>query len=397
MESLYYLGIIILAAMLMANVIGKIHLPDVTGYLLAGLIIGPSVLRLIPKGTVSNFEIISQVALAFIAYSIGAEMDINQLKSLGKRIFIITFFEAFIAFLVVFLVLRFGLSQELPFSLVLAAISSATAPAATLMVIKQYQAKGPLVDTLIPIVALDDAFCIMIFGIASTLSLTLLSHSALSIVSMVLIPLAQILGALLLGGIIGMVSSIIIKRLNNQAKMTSYIVAVILILTFVAIKFSLSSLLVMMSFGISLCNIAQNRTQARIALDGMSAPILIVFFTLSGADIDLGVFSKVGMLAVVYILARSLGKFTGAAMGCKITKTDDNVAKYLGFTLFPQAGVAIGLSLIAEHMLPAPYGAELRAIVLAATVIYELLGPVITKTALVKAGEIQIAKKAHEF
>lgn len=397
MESLYYLGIIILAAMLMASVIGKIHLPDVTGYLLAGLIIGPSVLRLIPKGTVSNFEIISQVALAFIAYSIGAEMDINQLKSLGKRIFIITFFEAFIAFLVVFLVLRFGLSQELPFSLVLAAISSATAPAATLMVIKQYQAKGPLVDTLIPIVALDDAFCIMIFGIASTLSLTLLSHSALSIVSMVLIPLAQILGALLLGGIIGMVSSVIIKRLNNQAKMTSYIVAVVLILTFVAIKFSLSSLLVMMSFGISLCNIAQNRTQARIALDGMSAPILIVFFTLSGADLDLGVFSKVGMLAVVYILARSLGKFTGAAMGCKITKTDDNVAKYLGFTLFPQAGVAIGLSLIAEHMLPAPYGTELRAIVLAATVIYELLGPVITKTALVKAGEIQIAKKAHEF
>ncbi len=392
MESLFYLGIIILAAMMTAAVVSRVHLPDVTGYLLAGLLIGPSVLRLIPAGIISDFEIVSQVALAFIAYGIGAEMNIDHLKSLGKRIFIITFFEAFIAFLVVFIVMRFGLGQTLPFSLVLAAISSATAPAATLMVIKQYHASGPLVDTLIPIVALDDAFCIMIFGIASTISLTLLKGSALSVVSMILIPLAQIFGALLLGAAAGALSTLVVKRQNTQERMTSYILATVLILTYVSVRFSLSSLLVMMSFGISLCNLSPGRSKARVALDGISAPILVVFFTLSGADLDLSVFSKVGLLAAVYIFARSSGKFMGAGFGCKLTKTDNTVAKYLGFTLFPQAGVAIGLSLIAEHMLPASYGAQIRAITLAATVIYELMGPVITKIALIKAGEIRVFK-----
>ncbi|MDO5718353.1 MAG: cation:proton antiporter [Tissierellia bacterium] len=387
MESLYYLGIIIIAAMATAAIIGKFKLPDVTGYLLAGLIIGPSVLKLVPKGIVTDFEILSQVALSFIAYNIGAEMNYQNLKSLGSKVFIITFFEAFTAFVVVFSVTKL-IGQSLPFALVLGAISSATAPAATLMVIKQYKAKGPLVDTLIPIVALDDAFCIMIFGIASTIAATILTGASMSFFHMIIIPVGKIIGAILIGAVSGIILVPIIKRFKNQGQLTSFILAVILILTHLAIKLSLSSLLLMMSFGLALCNLSPNRNQARTALDGMSTPIFIVFFTLSGADLDLKVFTTVGVLAIIYMLSRSTGKVIGARIGCNITKTDKTVSKYLGFTLLPQAGVAIGLSLIAEHLLPAPHGSQIRAIILSATVVYELLGPVITKLTLAKAGEI---------
>lgn len=282
--------------------------------------------------------------------------------------------------------------QSMVFALVLGAISSATAPAATLMVIKQYRAKGPLVDTLMPVVALDDAFCIMIFGIASTLATNLLAGSSLDIFHMVLLPILEIIAALVLGLVLGVLSSIITKRLKNQLEVTMYVIALIFIQTFISDKFNLSSLLMIMAFGVTLSNTTTKKSSIINALQGVQGPLYLLFFTLSGADLDFSVFKNVGLVAILYVFARAFGKFIGAKIGCDITKSNPKVSKYLGFTLFPQAGVAIGLSLIAQNIIPGSQGSEIRAIVLAGVVIYELLGPLITKTALIKAGEIQTEK-----
>lgn len=249
MKYLLYLAIIFLSAMIVANILGKFRLPEVTGYLICGVILGPSLLGIIPKDYLKDFEILSTVALSFIAFNIGSEMDLNSLKALGTKIIIITFFEAFMAFVSVFTVMIIS-GQSMVFALVLGAISSATAPAATLMVIKQYRAKGPLVDTLMPVVALDDAFCIMIFGIASTLATNLLAGSSLDIFHMVLLPILEIIAALVLGLVLGVLSSIITKRLKNQLEVTMYVIALIFIQTFISDKFNLSSLLMIMALGL---------------------------------------------------------------------------------------------------------------------------------------------------
>lgn len=391
MKYLLYLAIIFLSAMLVANILGKFRLPEVTGYLICGVILGPSLLGIIPKDYLKDFEILSTVALSFIAFNIGSEMDLNSLKALGTKIIIITFFEAFMAFVSVFTVMIIS-GQSMVFALVLGAISSATAPAATLMVIKQYRAKGPLVDTLMPVVALDDAFCIMIFGIASTLATNLLAGSSLDIFHMVLLPILEIIAALVLGLVLGVLSSIITKRLKNQLEVTMYVIALIFIQTFISDKFNLSSLLMIMAFGVTLSNTTTKKSSIINALQGIQGPLYLLFFTLSGADLDFSVFKNVGFVAILYVFSRAFGKFIGAKIGCDITKANPKVSKYLGFTLFPQAGVAIGLSLIAQNIIPGSQGSEIRAIVLAGVVIYELLGPLITKTALIKAGEIQTEK-----
>ncbi|SHK27310.1 transporter, CPA2 family (TC 2.A.37) [Hathewaya proteolytica DSM 3090] len=388
MNILFYLSVILLAGMLLGKLVGYIKLPEVTGYLIAGVLIGPSVLGIIPADAAANLDVVSEVALGFIAYTIGSQFDLNHIKKVGKGVLLITILEACCATLSVTLVMLFLFKQTLPFSLVLGAIAAATAPAATLMVVRQYKAKGPVVDTLLPVVAMDDAACIMIFGIATTIATTLLSESQTSLVWSLLKPILEIFGAMLLGFILGVVVCFIMKKMSSQEKQLGLSCGFILLAIGLCDKFGLSSLLCCMCIGASIVNVLPNSNRVFTTVDNFTPPIFVVFFTLAGVELNLSILTKVGFIGIGYVVFRVVGKFFGASLGAKLSHAPKTVQQYLGFTLIPQAGVAIGLALIGESILPSPLGTEIRTIVLAATVIYELIGPVATKLALIKAKEI---------
>ncbi|WP_077369064.1 cation:proton antiporter [Anaerosalibacter sp. Marseille-P3206] len=393
MHMLFYLGIILFTGMIMAKILSKFKLPNVTGYLIAGLIIGPSVLGIIPQESSDKLSIISEAALSFIAYSIGSEFNIQNLKRLGKGIITITVFEALTAVALVDLVMIFVLKQSIPFSLVLGAIAAATAPAATLMVIRQYKAKGPLVNTLLPVVAIDDAVGIIAFGISTTIAKALVSNTeSISIVKIIFIPLLEIFFALLIGFIMGILLTYLCKKAKGEDGLLSLVIATLFATAGIAISLELSSLLACMMVGATLTNLDPNNKKAFTTVERFTPPVLISFFTIAGVQLNLSILKEVGLIGIVYVIVRVVGKMLGAFLGSKIANFPKTVQKYLGFTLIPQAGVAIGLSMVAQNTLPSPYGAQARTIVLAGTVIYELVGPMITKIALIKAGEIEVGK-----
>lgn len=391
MNILFYVAIILLIGMFTAKILSRFKLPNVTGYIIAGLIIGPSLLDIVPNDVSHQLEIVSEVALAFIAYSIGSEFNFAELKKMSKGIFTITFLQSFAAIVFVMVPMMLIFNQPFSFSLILGAISSATAPAATVMVIKQYKAKGDLVNTLLPVVAIDDAVCIIAFGISSSIAKALSSNAAgLSIYNMLVVPLTEVLLSLGLGLLMGILLIILIKRIEGENELLSMIIAVILVTAAICIRFNLSSLLSCMMIGATIVNVMPNFKKAFTIIEGFTPPVYIAFFTISGVELDIAVLKTVGIIGIGYIIFRVLGKVLGAYAGAAISKSPENVRKYLGFTLIPQAGVAIGLSMMAQNILPDPYGAQVRAIVLAATVVYELLGPSLTRKALIKAGEIKV-------
>lgn len=385
--TILYLALLIITALFASKILSYLKLPDVTGYLVAGIIIGPSVLGIIPHEALINLSLLSSVALAFIAYNIGCEMDFSSIKELGNNILIITALQALMTMAFVFTVFML-MGQNIAFALVASAIACATAPAATLMVIAQYKAKGPVVNTLIPVVALDDAFCIMAFGIANTVAINLLSGSDPSVVTMLLLPLWEILLSLIIGIVGGLAAIFILQRLKSEGDVIIYIIGSVLLLTFAAEYLHVSSLLTLMAYGVIVGNFSNKKHTARSALEGVSLPVFVAFFAFSGAELDLKVLLPAGFLGIAYFISRSLGKYYGARVGAQITKMPEPIVKYLGLTLIPQAGVAIGLSQIASRTLPQPYASTLQAVVLAAVIANEIVGPILTKYALTKAGEI---------
>lgn len=394
MHTLFNIAIILFTGMFLAKLLSKIKLPNVTGYLIAGLIIGPSVLGIIPKEGAEELSIISEIALAFIAYSIGSEFNIKNLKKLGTGVLIITMCEALMATLLVILSMIFIFKQPVPFSLVLGAIAAATAPAATLMVIRQYRAKGPIVDTLLPVVAMDDAVGIIAFGILTAIAKALIDDSQkLSILEIIFGPIFEIVLALFIGLIMGILLAFISKKARGEDQLLSMIIATLFATAGIAISFDLSSLLACMMVGATLTNLIPNNKRIFTVAERFNPPILLAFFTLAGVQLELSVLKEVGFLGIAYVVFRVIGKILGANIGAKIAEFPKVVQKYLGYTLIPQAGVAIGLSMVAQRILPSPYGVAVRTIVLAATVIYELVGPLITKETLIKAGEIELAGK----
>lgn len=393
MHMLFYLAVILFAGMFTAKLLSKFKLPNVTGYLIAGLIIGPSILGIIPKEGADKLSIISEAALSFIAYSIGSEFNIENLKKLGKGILTVTVFQAYTTLLLVDLVLIFIFKQPVPFSLLLGAIATATAPAATLMVIRQYKAKGPLVNTLLPVVAIDDALGIIAFGISATIAKALVSNTKnISVTKIIFMPLLEIFLALLIGFLMGILLTYLAKRVKGEDSLLCLVITILFATAGIAISFELSSLLACMMVGATLTNLDPNNKKAFNTADKFTPPILISFFTIAGVQLELSVLKDVGIIGIVYVVVRVIGKMFGAYLGAKLAKLSSVVQRYLGFTLIPQAGVAIGLSMIAENILPSPYGTQARTIVLAATIIYELVGPMITKQALIKAGEIEVGK-----
>lgn len=388
MSSLYYLGIILLAGIVLGKLVSLLKLPNVTGYLIAGVLMGPSLLDLVSSNSAANLSILSDAALGFIAYNIGSQFELQNLKQLGKRVVIITIFEALGAVILLDLVLIFIFHVEIPFSIVLGSIGAATAPAATLMVVRQYKAKGPVVNTLLPVVAIDDAVGIILFGISMAIAKTLIGiNGNMSLAQTLLSPVLEIIYALLVGLVFGLLLTLISKRAEGEDQLLSMTIACISVTIGISLKLNLSSPLSCMMLGATIANIAPRKERTLSIVDKITPPLFIAFFTLAGIELNLGILTKVGTIGIVYIITRALGKLLGSFLGARITKSPKTVQKYLGLTLIPQAGVAIGLAMVAEAALP-EFGFSIRTIILSATVVYELIGPLLAKMALTKAGEI---------
>lgn len=390
MHIAFYIGVIILAGVVVAKVLRKCKFPNVTGYLIAGILIGHNVANIVPKNIVDSLNIISEVALGFIAFSIGSSFRLVDLKRQGKSTFIITLMESLTAMLFVFLALVFVLGEDISFALMLSSIACATAPAATLMVIRQYNARGPLVDTLLPVVALDDAVSIMAFGVSASIVNAIKSGAGADLNAMLVQPVFEIVTALGLGSLLGVFLVFFLKKSKSEGNYINIEVAMIFICIALAIRLKVSSLLMCMSLGAVLANAMPNPAKCFAMLDQITTPIFLCFFTISGAALNLSALLGVGLIGIVYIVFRSFGKWAGAYASCKISQKEAQVTKYMGFALLPQAGVALGLSLTAATLVGGEHGTKIRTVVLATTVIYELLGPLLAKFALKKAGEIQI-------
>lgn len=393
MHIFYYVAVVLAAGLFVAKVTGKFKLPNVTGYLIAGLLIGPSVFAIVPRETVEQLTLFSDLALAFIAYSIGSQINFKQLKKVGAGVIAITLLEALMAMFLVVLVMLFVFKTSLAFALLIGSIACATAPAATMMVIRQYKAKGPVVETLLPVVAMDDCVSIMAFGVALTVSKSLISGGSIDFTQLVLIPLGEIVGAFVLGFVLAMLFLLIEKIIKSEGELMNFVIVVILMGYALSTRLHFSSLLACMAIGGTISNVRAGKMKYFTIVDNLTVPIFLAFFVISGADLDIRALKATGLIGAAYVIVRVIGKWLGAYMGAKMYNMPTAVQKYLGYTLVPQAGVAIGLSLIAQNTLPGEYGSQIRTVILAATVIYEFVGPLITKKALIAAGEIQVHEK----
>ena len=388
LNTLFYLALILFSGLIFGRAVKMIRLPNVTGYLIAGLLIGPYVLKLVPLDLVAGLELVSEIALAFIAFSIGSEFKISYLKKVGIVPIVIAIFEALTATVVVSAVLiAFGFDTEI--ALLLGAIAAATAPAATIMVVRQYKAKGPVTDTLLSVVALDDAVALMAFGFAVAMVNILQHPGESSVVMSILMPVIEILGSILLGFVLGFLFTIPLRYFKKDSNRLIIIAAFVFLGSSLATMLGLSPLLLCMCMSAMLVNISNTGESILRLTDNVTPPIFLAFFVVSGMELDVSILPQIGLIGILYVLCRVIGKVGGAYIGAWVMRASDTVKKHIGFTLIPQAGVAIGLSLLASRMVP-EYGQTIRAVVLSATLIYELIGPAVTKIALQKAGEIKI-------
>lgn len=385
LNTLTDLAIMIFAGMFCGRMAKHLRLPNVTGYLVAGLLIGPSVFGLLSTDFLDTINIISTVALGFIAFSIGNEFKISYFKRVGVAPIVIACMESLFA--VVFVVLGLIISgQSVSFSLVLGAIAAATAPAATIMVIKQYRAKGPVTETLLSVVAIDDATALILFSLSVAIAQAL-SNGAASLGASLLSPLKEIGGALVVGAALGFVFLLPLRFFKKAGNRLSLIAGFIFLGLGLAEWLGLSELLLCMAMGAVVANFSADVDTIMDLCDGVTPPIFMLFFVASGADLKLSVLPTVGLIGVIYIVLRVAGKYFGAAVGGAMCKCEASVRKFLGPCLMPQAGVAIGLSLAAGQVVP-EHAPQIRAVILCGTLIYELIGPAVTKFSLKKAGEI---------
>ncbi len=392
MTTLLALSIAIMAGLLVSRFIKLVHMPNVTAFLIGGLLIGPSVLGILSQEMTDSLSIITEAALGFIAYSIGAEFKLSYLKRIGTKPVVITICEGLGAVLIVDIVLIIlslcGVPGfDLPMCITLGAIASATAPAATLMVIRQYKAKGPVCEMLLPVVAMDDALGLMAYAISISVAQAMVSGAPMTVVNMALIPLGEIVGSLVIGTVIGFVLSLCMSFFHSRGNKLALTIAAIFLALGLCDLWGLSNLLCIMMIGAVMTNVCKTANVVIEQTDRFTPPLFLLFFVISGAQLNLGVLPTVGLVGVCYVLFRVVGKWLGAMLGSRMVHAHPNVQKYLGFTLIPQAGVAIGLATMTLTKLP-QYGRQIQAIILAGTLIYELTGPVITKIALTKAGEI---------
>ncbi len=409
MSTLLSVSVALLAGLLMTRAFKPLKLPSVTAYLIAGVLIGPYCIgRLGIEGfgfasgeAVEALKLVSEVALGFIAFSIGSEFRLEDLKKTGKAATVIGIIQALVATLfvdVALYLLHLAMPDKLtlPQVIVLGAIATATAPAATLMVVRQYKADGPLTKLLLPIVALDDAVGLIVFAVSFGIAKTLITNQV-DFISIIVNPLVEIVCSLGLGAIMGWVLTQLEKMFNsntNRLNMTIAFVFATVALSMIdfhigPVHVSFSSLLVCMMLGTIFCNICPLSHDIMEKSDKWASPLLALFFVISGAELELSVFMDMAIviIGVVYIIFRSLGKYFGAMGSAKLAKCEPNICKYLGITLLPQAGVALGMCATAMQL--GEQGSLIRNITLFAVLIYELVGPLLTRQALAAAGDIK--------
>ena len=409
---LILLSFSILSGLIMSRAAKLVNLPSVTAYLVAGLLIGPFVLgRAGIRGIgfssmeeVNSFSIISQAALGFIAFEIGNEFRLKDLKTMGRSAITVGILQAVITTIVVdiaLLSLHFLFPSLISMSsaITLGAIAAATAPAATLMVVKQYKAQGPMTKLLLMVVAIDDAVGLVLFSLSFGMA-TAMETGAISITGVLVEPLVELVLSILLGVLGGVGLNVLEKYFHSRSKRMSLAVAFVMMTVGVSmltwkvggVKCGFSLLLVCMVEGTVFCNINETSQELMDRVDRWTGPLNMLFFVLSGAELDLSVLSNpmVLFIGLVFIVFRSLGKISGAYLSCRMEKTSPIIQKYLGITLLPQAGVALGMALTARNLAD---GEVVGNVVLFAVLLYELFGPTLTKWALLKAGEISIEGK----
>ncbi|MEG1525554.1 MAG: cation:proton antiporter [Clostridia bacterium] len=387
MQILFCVAAAMIGGLLLTRIVKLIHLPNVTGYLIAGLLVGPFCLNLLPTTALPKLDIITTVALGFIAFSIGGEFKLTHIKAIGRKAIIITVCQAMGAVVLVDCVL-IACGFDVPLALVLGAIATATAPAATLLVVRQYKAKGEVTNTLLPVVAMDDALGLMVFSISMAIAQSLSNGSAIRFSGTVIKPVVEIVCSLLGGGILGLLLALAMRFFHSKANRLGLCIAAIVLGVAIAKQFQWSDLLVCMSIGAVFVNLRNDAMETLDEIDSWTPPLFLLFFVISGAELNITALPAVGLLGAVYIVTRAIGKYFGAFLGAAAVKASPNIRKYLGIALLPQAGVAIGMAQLALTQLP-KYGTVIQAVALSATLIYELIGPVLTKMALTKAGEIQ--------
>ena len=420
-QILLSLAVCLFAGLMMTRLLKRLHLPDVTAYLIAGVLIGTYCIgRFVIGGfsfgfnssiaPVGSFTIISDIALGFIAFDIGNEFRLKDLRHTGKQATVIGIVQAVVATLVVdavlvgihFLLIAVTGTDYLPLPacILLGAIASATAPAATLMVVRQYKAKGPLTDLLLPIVALDDAVGLILFAVSMGVAKALYGGE-MNVVSVLVEPLLEIVLSLLLGAVLGFFLSLVERTFHsNSNRLTLMITFVFLTVALAMLHFEIggvhigfSSLLTCMMLGTVFCNVCKTSEEMMQRTEKWTKPLFVLFFVISGAGLDLTVFKEPVfiLIGVVYILSRSAGKIAGAFSSAKAMKCDEKTVKYLGITLLPQAGVALGMvsTVAADDVFGgSTIGSTVRFVILFGVLIYEIFGPMMTKWALTRAGDI---------
>ena len=397
-----------IGGLMLSRLTKKMHLPAVTAYLVAGLLLGPFFLGGIglpglgfnSLEQVAGFNLVTQTALGFIAFTIGNEFRLSQLRSMGKSAIVIGILQAVITTLLadaVLLALHFIFPNviSVPCAIVLGAIASATAPAATLMVVRQYKADGPLTRLLLLVVAIDDAVGLLLFSVSFGVA-TALSAGQVSVMAVVVEPIVEIVLSLLLGSLMGWLLNWVEQFFHSRSKrMTISVAFVLLTVGLSTIKFQIgpvhcgfSLLLVCMMTGTIFCNICSTSEELMERVDGWVTPLNVLFFVISGAELDLNVLAQpvTLLVGVIYIIARSAGKYFGADISCHLTHQPKPIADNLGITLLPQAGVALGMAITAATL---PGGTLTRNVVLFSVLVYELVGPTLTKRSLLAVGDIR--------
>lgn len=385
------LGVLLLAGLAGGKIINRFKLPAVTGYILSGLLFGPAILKMIPHAAIEELAPINPIALGIIALVIGGELEVKILRKLGSSIMWIGFLEIMGASVVVFgAMLLFG--QPLPIALLLGGLATATAPAATVAVIKEARAKGPVTESLLAIVALDDALGVIVFGLLAAVVKVLVSGSgSTSVQHLIMTPILEIVYSLCLGTVVGIFLSFFAKRIRNNKTLLTVTLGSVFLTSGIATHFHLSAILSNMMVGALIVNICPRRRKIFNLIEGIEIPIFVAFFALAGASLEVEMLGKVGFVGGAYVIARMAGKVAGTYLGGTLGRAHPMVRKYLGWGLMPQAGVVVGLTMVAQGIYPEA-GSLILNIILTSVVLSELVGPVLSRKALEYAGEVHDGK-----
>lgn len=379
------LSVLLMSGMFFGRVAKKIKIPSFIGYLIAGLLLGSSMSNILNDDIVESLSFVSSLALLVIAFSIGSQFKLSYFKQVGLTPIVVAFLEAFVAY--VFVAVGFLLmGASLPFALVIGAISSATAPAATVMVIKEYKAKGPFTDLLLSVVAIDDAVALMLFGINAAIANMLIQKTSLSLM-LVLEPFIEIFVSLLIGVLLGAVLAYFMRFFKSRANRYTLAITSLLLGAALASTLHASSLLLIMALSATFANLSEHYDIVAELIERSAPPIFIMFFVLTGTHLNVWILPSIGLFGIVYILMRQTGKSLGSYLGVKSMKQNLQHGKYLGFALSPQGGVAIGLTYVAQSVVP-EYANTIQVLILSTVLILELFGPLLARYALKQVNEI---------